>query len=216
MRNFNKRSEKEYNWFRTFCAHFICRFIYGLYYRIWYKMEVQGLENFDKNNSSLVIAANHLSAIDPFLIVSALKHPVAFMAKEQLFQNPFSRLIMNLCGAFAVNREKLEVSTIKTALSIKKTKWALGLFPQGTREISGTITRVQKGFAALAKTMKSNILPVAVINTDKKSWFPFKEKIIIKIGEEIPYSDNVDLMVEQWKEAIIKLTGFEYKPQENC
>ena len=216
MRNFNKRSEKEYNWFRTLFTNFLCRYIYGLYYKIWYKMEVQGLENFDKKNSSLVIAANHLSAIDPFLIAGALKRPVAFMAKEQLFENPFSRLIMNLCGAFAVNRDKLEVSTIKTALSIKKTNWALGLFPQGTREISGSITRIQKGFAALAKTMKSNILPVAVINTDKKSWFPFKEKIIIKIGEEIPYSDNIDSMVEQWKEAILKLTGFEYKPQENC
>ena len=216
MRNFNKRSEKEYNWFRTLFTNFLCRYIYGLYYKIWYKMEVQGLENFDKKNSSLVIAANHLSAIDPFLIAGALKRPVAFMAKEQLFENPFSRLIMNLCGAFAVNRDKLEVSTIKTALSIKKTNWALGLFPQGTREISGSITRIQKGFAALAKTMKSNILPVAVINTDKKSWFPFKEKIIIKIGEELPYSDNIDSMVEQWKEAILKLTGFEYKPQENC
>ena len=214
MRNYNKRSEKEYNWFRTIFTNFVCRYVYGLYYKIWYKMEVQGLENVDKN-SSLVIAANHLSAIDPFLITSAVRRPVAFMAKEQLFEKPISRLFMNLLGAFAVNREKLEVSTIKTALSIKNTKWALGLFPQGTREISGTITRVQKGFAALAKNMKSNILPVAVINTDKKSWFPFREKIIIKIGEEIPFSDDIDQMVEQWKEAIIKLTGFEYKPQEN-
>lgn len=215
MRNYNKRSEKEYNWFRTLFTTIVCRYVYGLYYKIWYRMEVQGFENFDKNKS-LVIAANHLSAIDPFLIAGALKHPIAFMAKEQLFEKPISRFFMNLCGAFAVNREKLEVSTIKTALSIKKTKWSLGLFPQGTREISGSITRIQKGFAALAKTMKSNILPVAVINTDKKSWFPFKEKIVIKIGQEIPYCDDVDLMVEQWKDAIMKLTGFDYKPQENC
>ena len=123
MRNYNKRSEKEYNWFRTIFTNFVCRYVYGLYYKIWYKMEVQGLENVDKN-SSLVIAANHLSAIDPFLITSAVRRPVAFMAKEQLFEKPISRLFMNLLGAFAVNREKLEVSTIKTALSIKNTKWA--------------------------------------------------------------------------------------------
>ena len=122
MRNYNKRNEKEYNWFRTMFTNFVCRYVYGLYYKIWYRMEVQGLENVDKNNS-FVIAANHLSAIDPFLIAGALKRPVAFMAKEQLFEKPLSRLFMNLCGAFAVNREKLEVSTIKTALSIKKTKW---------------------------------------------------------------------------------------------
>lgn len=214
MRNYNKRSEKEYNWFRTFFTNFVCRYVYGLYYKIWYKMEVTGVENVDQNRS-LVIAANHLSAIDPFLVAAAVKRPVAFMAKDQLFEKPISRLFMNLLGAFAVNREKLEVSTIKTALSIKKTKWALGLFPQGTRELSGTITRVQKGFAALAKTMKSNILPVAIINTDKKSWFPFREKIIIKIGKEIPYCDDIDYMVEQWREAILQLTGFEYKPQES-
>ena len=214
MRKYNKRTEKEYNWFRTMFTNFVCRYVYGLYYRIWYRMEVQGLENVDKNNS-FVIAANHLSAIDPFLIAGALKRPVAFMAKEQLFEKPLSRLFMNLFGAFAVNRDKLEVSTIKTALSIKKTKWDLGLFPQGTRELSGTITRIQKGFAALAKTMKSNILPVAVINTDKKSLFPFREKIIIKVGKEIPYCDDIDYMVEQWKETTLQMTGFEYKPQKN-
>ena len=214
MRNYNRRSEKEYNWFRTVFTNFVCRYIYGLYYKIWYNMEVSGAENVDKNRS-LVIAANHLSAIDPFLVSAAIKRPVAFMAKEQLFQKPLSRLFMNLLGAFAVNREKLEIATIKTALSIKKTKWALGLFPQGTRELSGSITRVQKGFAALAKSMKSNILPVAIINSDKKSWFPFKEKIIIKIGKEIPYCDDIDYMVEQWREAILQLTGFEYRPQES-
>ena len=42
-------------------------------------------------------------------------------------------------------------------------------------------------------------------------YFYYIRKIIIKIGELIPYSDNVDEMVEKWIQAIQELTGFEYK-----
>ena len=39
---------------------------------------------------------------------------------------------------------------------------------------------------------------------------PFTGKIVIKIGELIPYSENVDEMVAKWIESIQELTGFNY------
>ena len=118
---------------------------------------------------------------------------------------------MDWLGAFAVDREKLSVSTIKTALNIKRTSdWVLGIFPQGTREMSGKITTVAKGTFALAKASKCGILPIGIVGTDKKTFIPFKGKIIVKIGKLIPYSDNIDEMASKWIEAVQELTGFEY------
>ena len=64
--------------------------------------------------------------------------------------------------------------------------------------------------ASLAKTTKCGILPIGITGTQDAKYIPFSGKIIIKIGKLIPYSDNVDEMVEKWTEAIQELTGFKY------
>ena len=101
--------------------------------------------------------------------------------------------------------------TIKTVLTIKKTDWVFGIFPQGTRQEPGTISNITKGFAALAKSTKCGILPVGLVGSHEAKRLPFSGKIVIKIGEIIPYSDNVEEMVEKWTQAIQDLTGFKYE-----
>ncbi len=210
MRKYTKRSAKEYNWFRSFFQMFVTFCIYGLYYKIMYRLEVQGQENLPKDKK-YILAANHLSAADPFLTIIAVKRPVAYMAKEDLFQSNFlMTLFLDWLGAFAVNRDKLDVSTIKTVLAIKNTDWCLGLFPQGTRVSSGKIEAVSRGFAALAKTTKTDILPVAIIGADKKVKIPFTGKVVLKIGKVIPVSNDINDMVDKWCQSIAEMTEFEY------
>ena len=132
------------------------------------------------------------------------------MAKEELFEKFFSRTLMDFCGAFAVRRDKVEVSTIKTALNIKNTKWMLGLFPQGTRDSSQKVEKITKGFASFAKATKTGILPVGIIGSDKKPQWPFCSKLTVKIGKLIPYSDDIEDMMTKWCESISELTGKEY------
>lgn len=210
MRKYTKRDAKEYNWLRSSFQMFVCKYIYGFYYKIMYKFEVQGRENIPKDRK-FVVAGNHLSAADPFLTIYAIGRPIAYMAKDDLFHsNWVMTLFLDWLGAFAVNRDKLDVSTIKTALAVKNTNWVVGLYPQGTRVLNGKIEDVSRGFAALAKTTKLDILPVAIIGADKKTKIPFKGKVTIKIGESIPVSNNIDEMVDKWCVAISKLTGLEY------
>ncbi len=183
-----------------------------VWYKLIYRLEVHGKENIPKNNE-YIVCANHLSNLDPPLLCGIMPRRVSFMAKKELFDdtNPLLRWWMDWLGAFAVNREKLGASTIKTAMSIKKTDWVLGLFPQGTRGEYGVIKNVSKGFASLAKVTKCGILPIGVLGTQEKKNIPFTGKIVVKIGEVIPYSDNVDEMVQSWIASIEKLTGFKYE-----
>ena len=211
-RNFAKRDLKEFNKIRSIIQRIVCTWILGSYLRLRYKVIFQGSKKVHKNDS-FIVASNHVSNWDPFIICDALrKNSIAFMAKQELFEKATTRLLMNWCGAFAVNREKVEVATLRTALSLKNSKWNLGIFPQGTRQKFGDFSDLNKGFATLAKSMKTNILPVAIIGSDKKAKFCFmkKNEIIVRIGDIIPFSDNIDEMMEQWKIAMKHLMEPEY------
>ena len=210
-KKFSKREEKDFNLFRKIVQKTFCFFI-GTYISFFYKIEVFGKEKL-KTDKKFLIAANHLSALDPFIIAYALDQTLAFMAKEELFETLGSRFVMDVCGAFAVNRQKLEVSTIKTAIAVGKTDWKLGIFPQGTRDASGKINHVSRGFTALAKTSKCDILPVSIIGADKKSKGFRHGKITIKVGDFIPYGETEETM-QKWCEAISELSGLEYQPAD--
>ena len=205
IKTYTQRDPKEFNKFRSFFQWLTCSVVYASYYKIACGLKVYGRENVPKDKF-FIVASNHMSAIDPFLLVDAVQRPVAYMAKKELFYKPVARFFLDLLGAFAVNREKLGVSTIKTALGIKKTNWVLGLFPQGTRETDGNMDNITRGFAGLAKTLKCDILPKEITRELKEDRKPFESKITIRIGKPIHYNDDTREMVKVWSDKIIRLS----------
>lgn len=206
---YSLREPKFYNKWRRMFLFIVTHIFYMFRFKLVYRLEVYGRENIPENNN-FIIAANHLSTLDPPLVCAVMNRGVAYMAKKELFQNPFMRWWLNWLGAFAVDREKLGVSTIKTVKALKQTDWVLGIFPQGTRQEPGEISNITKGFASLAKSTKCGILPIGITGTNETKILPFTGKIIVRIGEIIPYSDNVEDMVDRWGMAIQKMTGFKY------
>ncbi len=205
QRNYSQRKPSEYNRFRTAINWITCTLVYGLYYRIVCNMKIEGRENVPKDKFCIV-ASNHVSAVDPFLVVCAVGRPVAYMAKKELFESRTARFFLDMLGAFAVNREKLEVSTIKTAIGIKQTKWLLGLFPQGTRETDGNMDNIARGFTGIAKLTKSDILPVCITGAVKEERRPFRGHIKIKIGKPIPYMEDNQKMIDIWIKSMSELS----------
>ena len=212
-KNYTKRNASEFNIWRTIFQIIICKIFYMIPLKVVYRLKVQGLENVPKDNE-YIVCPNHLSTLDPPMIAAILPRRVSFMAKKELFDIPFIRWWIDWLGTFAVNRESLGPSTIKTVLEIKKSKWVFGIFPQGTRGVPGTITGVTKGFAGLAKITKCAVLPIGITGTQEAKHLPFSGKIVVKIGKPISYSDNPDEVVEKWIAAIQELTGFKYIPND--
>ncbi len=204
-KNYQKRDPKEYNIFRGIFQWITCTLVYGMYYKVAFNLKVEGRENVPKKGF-FIVASNHVSAIDPFLVIYALQRNVAYMAKVELFKNKIARFFLDLLGAFAVDRAKLSPSTIKTALGLKKTNWALGIFPQGTREADGNMDNINKGFASFAKTLKCDILPVAITGVVKDQRKVFNSHMKIKIGQPIPYSENINEMIDVWSKKVTELS----------
>ena len=205
---YSANTTKSFNIWRRIFQYVACHWVIINIVRCKYNLlKTEGLENIDKNKK-YIVASNHITGFDPFAIAARTHLTIAYMAKIQLFETFWSMVLMNWCGAFVVNREKVDVSTIKTALSLKKTNWHLGIFPQGTRSNNGKLENIMKGFASIAKKLEADVLPVAVIvkeNPNSK-----KKDFQIKVGKPIAYNDS-DL-VNKWAIAVSELAGLEYIP----
>ena len=214
-KNYNRRTEKDYNIFRTsFYMFFLLTVVYPVT-KLMYNLKVEGRENLPKS-SRVIFAGNHVSYIDPPLIaVSAWKN-IAYMAKQELFHDKdrLLRFLVHILGAFAVNREKPEIATFKTVKSIFNTSWALGIFPQGKIVKEPVISNIHKGFIMFAKKFQADIIPVAICGFDGYAKKLFEKHITVKIGKPISYTLDENEIVKEWARQISEFTGFENKIEE--
>ncbi len=211
-RNYNRRTEKDYNIFRTaFYMFFLATVVYPVT-KFMYNLKVEGKENLPKT-SHVIYAANHVSYIDPPLIAIAANKTIAYMAKQELFsdKDKLLRWLVHILGAFAVNREKPEIATFKTVKSVFNTSWALGIFPQGKIVREPVIDKVHKGFTMFAKKFQADIIPVGICGFDGYAKKLFEKNITVKIGKPISYKLSEDEIVREWAKQISEFTGFENK-----
>lgn len=216
-RNFNRRYAKEYNLFRTiFFMTFLLIVVYG-FYIIFYNFKIEGRKNLPANQAKkgkYIYAANHVSIFDPPMVAMAALCPIAFMAKKELF-DPSEKLswLVKRLGAFAVDRTKPEIATFKTVRDVVSTSWSLGIFPQGGTRPYGKLDGIKKGFVAIAKNAKADIVPVAIANWDGYPKLkPFtRRNVTIKVGKPISYTLKEDEIVYEWSRQICEMADY-----ENC
>lgn len=211
-RNYNRRFAKEYGWGRTLFYNLFRSIVVDNYMRIFYSYKIYGKENIPKDNGHYIYAGNHVSTLDPPIIPFATKATIAFMAKEELFhkEEKVNWLVKRL-GAFAVNRSKPKIATFKTVKDIMTTKWALGVFPQGGTRPYGKLEDIKKGFAAIAKSAKADIIPVAIADFDGYPKLkPFTRRhVTVYIGKPISYELPEDVITYEWAKFICEHANYE-------
>lgn len=212
-KNYNRRTEKDYGFLRILfyrCFVSIVVFIVG---KLMYKIKIEGRENIPKS-SRIIYAANHVSYLDPPFVSLAVGKCVAYMAKQELFQDKTKKLLyflVHTLGAFAVNREKPEIATFKTVKSIFNTSWSLGIFPQGGIRKEPEISNIHKGFVTFAKKFQADVVPVGICGYTGYAKKLFEKDMTVKVGKPISYTLEEDEIVRQWAEQICEFTGFENK-----
>jgi 1-acyl-sn-glycerol-3-phosphate acyltransferase len=151
------------NKFYTFCS-----FLARTFYRIFFKLEIEGAEKIDFDKQ-YVICANHQSMHDPFLLGGLMPLQAHFMAKKETFKYKIVAFVLNKVDVFPVDRNNNDIKAIKMALTFLKQKKNLALFPEGTRNKGRDPLHVKGGVAMLAYKTHTPVLPIT-IDTQYK-WF---------------------------------------------
>ncbi|MBR2337054.1 MAG: 1-acyl-sn-glycerol-3-phosphate acyltransferase [Clostridia bacterium] len=112
--------------------HKICRRIVFPIVKLLYRMKVKGLENLPKGEN-FIIVSNHLGIIDCFAIAILFKQKIYFMAKKELFNKKLKAKFIRWLGGIPVDREKLDITTVKECFKTLKNGDNLVVFPEGTR-----------------------------------------------------------------------------------
>lgn len=145
---------------------------------------IRGLNNI--NDDGFLLVGNHKSGYDILLIAYALKkYYPRFMAKKELFNNKILNWFMTKAGAFPIDRDKVDLNAVKTAIKFLKDNNIVVIFPEGTRnKTDKIILPFKKGTGSLAILSKRKIIPFAI--TGK---YRFRSKPVIEFGEAIDYKE---------------------------
>ena len=157
-------------------------------FRIFFSWRVVGRSNVPLNGP-LIVIANHVHLLDPFLLAFSFPRWINFMAKEELFRSPLLRPILRWCGGFAVHRQgtiKEKQKVLREAKDILDRGLILGMFPEGSRSRDGRLRSGAPGSAVIASQANVYLLPVGIIGTDKIkgiNWLWKRPRMVVNIGE---------------------------------
>ena len=161
------------------------KFISFPFHKTLYWVKVEGKENIPKDKG-FILCSNHISYIEPVLIVLYFKKPVHFMGKAEIFgKNKIFDAFLRGVNVFPVERGSGGAEAIEFASKLIADGKAVGIFPEGTRSKDGVPMRAKSGAALLTNMTGADVLPMAVVIKGKMR--PFK-RIRIIVGELIPNS----------------------------
>jgi 1-acyl-sn-glycerol-3-phosphate acyltransferase len=148
-----------------------------------------------------LLAANHISHFDPFIISSVARRKVDWMAMDELFPIPLVGFLLRAVDAFPANRNRADRATIRTAICRLKAGRVIGLFPEGgIRDGVRSLLEgapLRPGAVALAHIAGVPIVPCVIVGSDrlyaKKSWLPLRRTPLwVAFGDPIAHRAHLE------------------------
>jgi 1-acyl-sn-glycerol-3-phosphate acyltransferase len=182
--------------------------------RILCRLRWEGAERLP-STGGYVLAANHLSNFDPWLVGIPLfpRRYLRFMAKSELFWFPLGPFI-GACGAFPVKRGRHDQEAVETALRLCREGNIVVMFPEGTRREKGLRKRREArwrtGAARIALEAGVPLFPAAVHGSGRLLRFgrlrvAFGDRIRLEDLASMPADEAAQLATERLRDAITEL-----------
>lgn len=160
------------------------------------KLEIEGLDNIDKNKRYLIVS-NHQSLFDIPIIFAFLPLEIKFFAKKELRKIPLMGGLLAIYDHVFVDRNNKRdaLRSLKRAQEILS-KYSFGMFPEGTRSIDGKIGKFKAPGLSIAQKAGVEVLPIAIkgsMNIIKKDHlFVNSGTVFIRIFPPVKYEENED------------------------
>ncbi|HYK88731.1 MAG TPA: 1-acyl-sn-glycerol-3-phosphate acyltransferase, partial [Acidobacteriota bacterium] len=195
------------------------RFFYYTLFRTFLRLEVRGREQMPKE-APYLICPNHLSYIDPFLVMSVLPfrifRRVFFVGYSEYFENWFMRIFARLTNTVPVDPDAHLLRAMKVGAYGLRNRRILCIFPEGGRSFDGELQEFKKGAAILAREIGASMIPVGILGAhevwarDSKRIRPHKVRIVFGAPLWPSESENSDPYQEdtrRLRKTVEQLTG---------
>ncbi|NCC70847.1 1-acyl-sn-glycerol-3-phosphate acyltransferase [bacterium] len=138
----------------------------------------------------IIICGNHKHLYDQCLTITSTKRMLHYMAKKEYFDGKFAWFFKTV-GCISVNREIKDVDSKNKAIDLLNENYAVGIFPEGTRNKTEEILQPLKfGTVSMAQKTNATLVPFAITGD-----YVYKSKNL-KIRYGIPFKVN-DMSLEE-------------------
>ena len=130
------------------------------------KVEIVGLDRFD-NQGTYIYMCNHVSNIDPPIVIPAIPKRTSVLVKKEVFRIPVLATAMRLGQLVPVDRTDRDsaISSLKKAQDVLASGVNMTVFPEGTRSKTGDLLPFKKGPFYMALESEVSVVPMTVLGT---------------------------------------------------
>lgn len=174
--------------------------VLGLIFKLYYNPTIIGKENIPKDGSILIVG-NHKHLFDQCLAIIATKRPIHYMAKKEYFDGKFA-WFFKMVGCIPVDRSRKDENAKKKALEVLNNGYALGLFPEGTRnKTEQFLLPFKYGAVSMANKTDSYLVPFGITGDYK-----FRSKnLMIRFGKPFKADDDLEKANKKLEAEVEKL-----------
>ena len=153
----------------------------------------------------VIIASNHESVLDIWVLFSVIPRSFRFIAKEELFHLPIFGWYMRIGGHIPVDRANHQraVASLTKAGDTVRSGTTIVVFPEGTRSRTGRVQAFKKGPFVVAKAAGVPVIPIAIsgsgVVTPSQHVAVFPGPIRVAAGDPVDpaqFPDKEALLVE--------------------
>jgi 1-acyl-sn-glycerol-3-phosphate acyltransferase len=138
--------------------------------RVLWRISYKGIEHIPHDGRGLVVIANHQTYIDPIWLGTELHRKTRYLAWDAAFTWPVVGWLMGLVGAWPLQIERGNPTTVRRSVQWLRDGGALVIFPEGGRCFAdGEIHRFKQGAFRMAIEGEARILP-ATIRGGERVW----------------------------------------------
>jgi glycerol-3-phosphate dehydrogenase (NAD(P)+) len=158
------------------------------FFRLYFRLQGVGREHIP-TSGPVLLAANHRSFLDPFVIGALTTRPIYYVAKRELFQPRWRAWLLNSLGAFPIDRGASDEQAIATAREILRRGDCVLIFPEGTRVRPGPLGAPRRGVGRLALETDAAVVPIAVLGTEdvRHGWRVRPRRVTVRCGRPLSF-----------------------------
>jgi glycerol-3-phosphate dehydrogenase (NAD(P)+) len=139
----------------------------------------------------LIVAANHRSFLDPFVIGATLpwRRPMNYVAKVELFERRWQGWLLSRLGGLPIRRGESDELAMETARLAVARGGTVCIFPEGTRIRRGTLAAPKRGVGRLALQTGAPVVPTAVFGSEqvRRGWRIRPRRVSVRLGRAMTF-----------------------------